>query len=69
MERRDSFAIIVEDYYMGKALGKNSYLSGKTGYINEKLSTTIQRVLNKKNKLKHVFTQINTILRIRQERN
>ena len=34
MERRDNFAIIVEDYYMGKALGESTYISGKIRNIN-----------------------------------
>jgi len=34
MERRNNFAIIVEDYYMGRALGRKHYISGKTRDIN-----------------------------------
>jgi len=37
MERRDNFAIIVEDYYMGKALGESTYISGKTRDLNGKI--------------------------------
>ena len=37
MERRDNFAIIVEDYYMGKALGESTYISGKIRDINGKI--------------------------------
>ncbi|MBL4607900.1 MAG: PAS domain S-box protein [Pseudomonadales bacterium] len=50
MEQRDNFAIIVEDYNMGKVLGEKSYISGKIRDTNGNIIEYDSKN-NKQNKL------------------